>query len=335
PPLRGVINAAGTLDDGIILQQSWERYWSVMQPKVVGTWNLHSLTQTQHLDFFVCFSSAAALLGSPGQSNYAAANAFMDTLMHVRRAEGLPGLSVNWGSWANEGMSAQLENLHQERSASFGLSPLPMDIGWMLLKELIGTQFGDSPVSQVTVIDLDWSRYIPRIPSHARPFLSELSPAFDKSLESNTQPSFVLDLLHIPSREQRKHLEVHVRNVVSNLLGLSLEKLDNNQSLFDLGLNSLMAVDLRRVLEKSIGNKLSSFIVFDNPTVAEMVEHLATEVLQLDCDSKVQSEPTSNEIKASKEESQIEIHLSEFSQQLDELSENDIANLLEEKLNNL
>ncbi|NEQ64894.1 MAG: type I polyketide synthase [Symploca sp. SIO2D2] len=335
PPLRGVINAAGTLDDGIILQQSWERYWSVMQPKVVGTWNLHSLTQTQYLDFFVCFSSAAALLGSPGQSNYAAANAFMDTLMHVRRAEGLPGLSVNWGSWANEGMSAQLENLHQERSASFGLSPLPMDIGWMLLKELIGTQFGDSPVSQVAVIDLDWSRYIPRIPSHARPFLSELSPAFDKSLESNTQPSFVLDLLHIPSREQRKHLEVHVRNVVSNLLGLSLEKLDNNQSLFDLGLDSLMAVDLRRVLEKSIGKKLSSVIVFDNPTVTEMVEHLATEVLQLYCDSKVQSEPTSNEIQASKEESQIEIRLSELSQQLDELSENELANLLEEKLNNL
>src|SRR6266571_316995 len=100
PPLRGIIHAAGVLDDGVLLEQTPERFERVLAPKVRGSWNLHLLTQEMPLDFFVLFSSAASLLGSPGQGNYAAANAFLDALAHHRRMEGRPGVSINWAGWA-------------------------------------------------------------------------------------------------------------------------------------------------------------------------------------------------------------------------------------------
>jgi len=109
-PLRGVVHAAGVLDDGILLQQDWERFTRVMAPKVKGL-NLHILTQKLP-DFFVVFSSAASLLGSPSRK-YAAANAFMDVLAHYRLSLGLPGLSINWGPWGDAGMAASLSSRYQ------------------------------------------------------------------------------------------------------------------------------------------------------------------------------------------------------------------------------
>jgi myxalamid-type polyketide synthase MxaB len=107
-PLRGVVHAAGVLDDGVVDRQTAERFSRVLAPKVYGAWNLHHQTRELPLDFFVLFSSMASVLGSPGQSSYAVANAFLDALAHHRRARGLPGLSINWGPWSEAGMAALL-----------------------------------------------------------------------------------------------------------------------------------------------------------------------------------------------------------------------------------
>src|SRR5205823_6235347 len=100
PPVRGIIHAAGVLDDGVLLQQDWPRFERVLAPKLRGAWNLHQQTRDSKLDFFVLFSSVASLLGSPGQGNYAAANAGLDALAHYRRSLSLPALAINWGQWA-------------------------------------------------------------------------------------------------------------------------------------------------------------------------------------------------------------------------------------------
>ena len=145
PSLRGIIHAAGVLDDGLLLNMSWQQFKQVMTPKVEGVWHLHDLTQEKPLDFFVCFSSITSILGSSGQGNYAAANAFMDGLVHHRRTMGLPGLSINWGPWAEEGMAARLGSQHQNRMLTQGITPIKKEQGLHILANLLAedsTQVG-------------------------------------------------------------------------------------------------------------------------------------------------------------------------------------------------
>src|SRR5699024_2408176 len=111
-PLRGVVHAAGTVDDALLQLLDAQHLRAVMAPKVQGAWNLHTLTGDAELDFFVLFSSAASVLGSPGAANYGAANAFLDALARHRRAEGRPVLSVNWGPWDGLGFYTRSE-LHR------------------------------------------------------------------------------------------------------------------------------------------------------------------------------------------------------------------------------
>ncbi|MBV9708320.1 MAG: SDR family NAD(P)-dependent oxidoreductase, partial [Chloroflexi bacterium] len=139
PPLRGIMHAAAILDDGTLLQLDQSRMLAVMAPKVLGAWHLHRQTRTLSLDFFVCFSSVAGLLGSPGQGNYCAANTFLDTFMHERRAQGLPALSINWGVWAQVGLAAAQAN-RGKRIAFRGLKSFSPKEGFQALEILLTQQ---------------------------------------------------------------------------------------------------------------------------------------------------------------------------------------------------
>ena len=163
-PLRGVVHAAGVLDDGVLIQQTWERFWRVMAPKVAGSWNLHLLTLSQPLDFFICFSSAAAVLGAAGQGNYVAANAFMDGLARLRRAQGLPALSIDWGPWAEIGMASRLAERYP-RSGIGALSPA-------LALEAFGALIECDAV-QATVLSVNWSELASQFNAAAPPPLFE------------------------------------------------------------------------------------------------------------------------------------------------------------------
>ncbi len=159
PPLRGVFHLAGTLDDGILREQSRERFDRVMAAKVHGAWNLHELTRdlSPPLDLFVLFSSAAAILGSPGQGNYASANAFLDALAHHRRGLGLPALSVNWGSWDEVGMAARLKESEGQRWSAAGIGWIGVDQGLATLERLI---LEDRV--QAAVLPIDWPKFFER-----------------------------------------------------------------------------------------------------------------------------------------------------------------------------
>ncbi len=165
----GIFHAAGTLADGTLPRQDWQQFQQVMAAKVAGTWNLHRLTQHHPLDFFVCFSSAAALLGSPGQSNYAAANAFMDALMQHRRQLGFPGLSVNWGTWAGAGMADRLSPAEQTRLKQKGMDAIAPPQGLAVLKSLL-----EQNSSQMGVMAIDWLRFSSQPSAHRSSFWSEM-----------------------------------------------------------------------------------------------------------------------------------------------------------------
>jgi len=150
PPLRGVIHAAGFLDDGILQQQTWERFEKVLAPKVQGAWNLHVLTRNYPLDFFVMFSSVASLLGSAGQANYAAANGFLDALAHTRAQNGQTALSINWGAWRGLGLAAK-RDLEQQLQSK-GMGTINPQQGLEVLEQLlsypaIGRNGGKKPLN--------------------------------------------------------------------------------------------------------------------------------------------------------------------------------------------
>jgi len=286
PTLRGVIHAAGVIDDGILLQQNWERWTKVMAPKLRGSWNLHALTQDLPLDFFVCFSSIAALLGSPGQGNYAAANTFMDALAAHRRSLGLPGLSVNWGAWADVGMAASLESRHQRQMAAQGMSSITPEQGVRLLGELI-----EQGATQVGVLPVNWSQFVQRFPSRAySAVLSELeisavSPEQPQALAA--QSAAILQQLQQATPEERPELLLtYLQERIAQFLKLTAaQRPTPEQSLNELGVDSLMAIEFRGKLKTELGVDLTTEKLIGGNSIqqitSEMLELLASTSLTL------------------------------------------------------
>ena len=272
-PLRGIIHAAGVLDDGVLMQLSWERFCQVLAPKVAGTWNLHRATEHLPLDFFVCFSSIASLLGSPGQGNYAAANAFMDALMHYRRRRGLPGLSINWGPWS-VGMAAELTVNAQAKLAQQGLKRITPQQGVQILATLLeenATQIGVLPVDRSTFKSLSHGKFV------------------DKPQPKQPLPSEEL-------KRDRPLLLEQIRAQVAKVLGFGSPDLVELQENFaDLGMDSLMAVELKNSLQASLGISIPQTLFFDYPTVEGLTNYLAqanpTSVHQAESDSKHEPKP--------------------------------------------
>jgi acyl transferase domain-containing protein/acyl carrier protein len=273
-PIRGIVHAAGVLDDGLLLNQDWGRFRTVMAPKVDGAWNLHTLSRNMALDFFICYSSMASLLGSLGQGNYAAANAFMDALVHHRRALGLPGLGVNWGGWANSGMAAQLDTRVSERWSGLGLELITPELGLDLLEEL-----WQRDSTQVGVQPINWSKFMRQFPPGLQPPLLEAfvqhagTPALTKS-------KFLETLEVTAAGERLTLLQDEVRSQIAAVLGISSpDEIDLRSRLFDLGLDSLMAVELKVRLERALCCVMRPTLVFDYPTVEALVSYFAQEPL--------------------------------------------------------
>ncbi|MEO1682708.1 MAG: SDR family NAD(P)-dependent oxidoreductase [Cyanobacteria bacterium J06631_12] len=278
PPLKGIIHAAGILEDGLLSQLSWEQFSRVMSPKVQGTWNLHRATQTLPLDFFVCFSSMASLIGSPGQANYSAANAFMDALMQHRRAMGLPGLSINWGPWANAGMAAQLNPSAQDRLRARGITPLKSKESFQALEYLL-TQ----PTAQAGYFSIDWSKFTAQLPpSVSLPVLEHIVEQFVSDLSDTAKGASLQgleQLKKIPLADRRRHLIRHIQSEIADVLGYSSpDEIALDQPLADLGVDSLMAVELANQLEHTLGPTIPASFLFEHPTLEGLVAYLTEQM---------------------------------------------------------
>ncbi len=287
PPLRGIIHCAGLLDDGVLLRQEWSRFRRVLAPKVDGAWNLHVLTRDKPLDFFVLFSSAAALFGSSGQSNHAAANAFLDALAHHRRAKGMPALSINWGVWSEIGAAAE-RNVGQ-RLAGQGVGVITPEQGLQLLQHLMA-----APVTQAAALAVDWPRYLQQfVPGSIPTWLSLLSAEKAAALGSgraqdsgpaqeSAVPPFLQQLLAAPTNQRRDMLLNFINDQVIKVIGLASGQLiDVRKPLNELGLDSLMAVELRNLLGAGLDIKrpLPATLVFEYPTIDALTSYLGGEVL--------------------------------------------------------
>ena len=269
-PLRGVIHAAGILDDGLIKNLSWERFQAVLMPKVTGAWNLHLATQNKPLDWFVCFSSIVSVFGAAGQSNYAVANAFMDSLMNYRRRLGLPGLSVNWSIWDEEGMANRLTTQQQQRLTQQGLTAIAPNKGLRVLKQLLQQQ-----ATQTIVFPVDWTTFFAQQPPN--PFFTEVQPQIESQPTHN--PSFLQRLAATPENKRKTLLQEHIRSQIAQVLGYpDSDAIDIQEKFADLGMDSLMAVEFKNNLQTSLGNAVSLTAAFDYPTIELLTDYINGEL---------------------------------------------------------
>ncbi|MDC3985913.1 type I polyketide synthase [Polyangium jinanense] len=276
-PLRGVVHAAGVLDDGLLLQQTPARFRTVMASKVRGALHLHALTRELSLSFFVMYASAAGLLGTPGQGNYAAANTFLDALSHHRRALGLPALSIDWGAFSEAGLAAAQAN-RGERLAAGGVRNLTLDEGLAVLARLL-----ESDHAQIGVVPLDVSRWADLHPAVASSRLwSRLRSTGREGAEAHAEERALLDRLTMAGPAERTALvQAVLRAQVSQVLRIPEERLDLDEPLTSLGMDSLMGLELRHRLEARFGIQLSATLLWRYPTASAIGEHLLEERLRV------------------------------------------------------
>ena len=289
-PLAGIIHTAGILDDGILLQQNWARFSKVLTPKLEGAWHLHTLTEKMPLDFFVCFSSIAGLLGNGGQANYAAANAFLDAFAHHRRIQGLPALSINWDAWSKVGMSARLKQASSQsavvRQDSSTLEIAPAQ-GLQLFAYLL-----QQPSAQIAAISTDGLRTMYDTGS-AFFALLDLDRSSSTAQEQSTprhkvEPTLLEQLQQARPKEREKMLLRHLQSQIAAVLR-SPELPAVHQPFTELGMDSLMSLELRRRLEESLQIQMPATLAFDYPMVDRLAKFL---LIQID----IQSEPDTSAI---------------------------------------
>jgi acyl transferase domain-containing protein/acyl carrier protein len=266
PPLRGIIHAAGVIDDGLLLQQDWERFTGVLAPKVAGAWNLHTLTLGRELDFFVMFSSMAAVVGSIGQGSYAAANAFLDGLAAHRRAQGLSGLSINWGPWAEVGMAASHRGV-REQTRLMGVRTIAPEAGLQILERLLSQR-----VAQIGVMPVDWGEFPSgaAVPSLLADVISQGAHADSAASRGSGRRELLESLFKAAPEERQSMLETYLREQLAQVLGSSASELDVQQPLANLGIDSLMAVELRTRIQTDLSVVLPIENVLEGPSLRRM-----------------------------------------------------------------
>jgi len=279
PPIRGVVHAAGVLQDGLLVQLDAAALMTVLRPKVTGGWLLHRLLEGDPLDFFVLFSSAGSVLGQPGQGNYAAGNAFLDALAHHRQTQRQPALSINWGAWAGEGFADSVGGARlAARLALLGIS----SIAPRRALEVLGRLLGQS-ATQVVAVPVNWKQYWPfHSADSASPLLSELAREATEVTQPAGRASDTRDaLLAAEPAERRQLLQSYLSEQVARALGMSPSRLDVQQPLSELGLDSLMAIELKNRIARDLRVNvpvvkfLQGFSVEE--AVTQVLEQLTTE----------------------------------------------------------
>ncbi|MGZ9234604.1 MAG: SDR family NAD(P)-dependent oxidoreductase, partial [Anaerolineales bacterium] len=314
PPLRGIIHAAGVIDDGILTQQNWTRFEHVLAPKVHGAWHLHTLTQNISLDFFILFSSASSLMGSAGQSNYSTANAFLDQLAHHRRARGLPAMSINWGAWSEVGMAAAM----QPKTAGAQRSPemIAPEDGLHILEQLLVR----NPV-QVGVLPINWNKYSLGLRGRpVPPVLKRLVRIKPKSVETASTINILQDLKDASPERREEMISRHVQQQIVKILGFdTTQSFDSQRALTDLGMDSLMAVELKNKVDADFGINIPVAYFLENATAAALSRKLHDQL-----GNGAHADETTGEDSKSIDSEKAKVLL----ENLDQLSEDDMDLLL-------
>jgi len=325
PPLRGVVHAAGIGHPEKLVELTPETMAEVLRPKVKGAWALHHAVAGKPLDFFVMYSSATHQLGILGQgvAAYSAANAFLDGLAHLRARRGEPGLSICWGPWARVGMAARTGN--DQRLRGFGIEGIEPEQGLRVLGHLLG-----SKRAEAWAISVDWTKLFEADTElRSAPFVSELqlAQAGGESEEVRAVRRALLETLRqAPTRQRRDLMLAHVQQQAMDVMRLdSRDAVDWRRGLFDVGMDSLMALELKNRLQASLGLAIPSTLAFTYPDVHAISGYLVERLFPAAAPADV----------VSAEASEIEHRVVVATTQIQDLDESEIEALLSRKVDSL
>ncbi|MGA8478696.1 MAG: acyltransferase domain-containing protein [Chthoniobacterales bacterium] len=317
-PLRGIIHAAADIKFCPLREMSGDALHAAMRAKVEGSWLLHELSCNLPLDFFVLFSSATALFGASRIGHYAASNQFLDFLAHWRRAAGLPALSVNWGAWEE----IRLLGENRDEVKRFGLKTMPTNLALQALSFL-----ASEGVAQRMVADVAWDVLMQAFETRGRRnFFDHLSvkPVAEQKADA-LGPSWIERLDRIAPEDRRESVLNLVAGETRRVLGLNAEEqLDPDRGLFELGMDSLMSVQLKGRLEKCVGCTLPATLTFTYPTVHALTDFLLDEVLKLSTTGAI-------DVPSGNESSWVQSP----DEDLADLSDDEVKNMLSAELSSL
>jgi len=281
-PLRGIFHCAGIVEDAALLQQDWSKSQRVVATKLEGAAHLHRLTADALLDHFVLFSSVASVFGGPGQANYAAANASLDALAHYRQSRGMAGLSVNWGPWSETGTAVRHGVLQQK--SKMGMGSISTSDGLRALQRMLA---GSLP--QILFAPMDWKKYFAISSAGSgldpnRQLLSELRAARPQKPGTTAQqkksPSWLPQLEAVAASQRQQVLMDLIASRVKATLGIhDTQEIDPAQPLQELGLDSLLSIELRNSLGASLERTLPATLLFNYPTLKALAGFILREVL--------------------------------------------------------
>lgn len=274
-PLKGIFHAAMVIDDALIGNLDPERMTRVLEPKIKGAWNLHELTRDMLLDHFMLYSSVTTYLGNPGQANYVAGNTWLEGLAVLRRAQGLPVTCIGWGPIGDAGYLTRNAAVKDSLASRLGAEPLTTKAALHMLGRALA-----APQSNLAIADFQWSALARLLPSAHGPRFTALSRHGDDAASgAESLDDFRLLIEGKSLAEVRLLVAQLVTQEVAQILAISPERINPARSLHDLGLDSLMGVELALGLEKRFGIQVPAMLLNEGPTVervtARIIERLA------------------------------------------------------------
>ena len=307
--IKGVIHAAGTLEDSLIHNQSYSSLEKVMRPKIQGAWNLYNLVQDYSIDFFISFSSIASVIGSPGQLNYSAANAFLDSFSYFLSKKEISAKVINWGPWEQIGMAAKTENTKGTHNVHFQLNSITTLEGILIFDELLSDKSIQTFIFLVNkkitnqFNDLIYNKT-----------LSQFSKEF-WSLEKDNK--FINEKTSFSKPRNKDQLYNIILEITTKVIGsLSVNTANVNLGFQDLGMDSMMGLQLRNLLTKYFSITLPATLIYKYPTINDLTNHIAKIIFLEENDYK---NDLSNDL------SITELNVDQFSEQ-------ELADLLEKEL---
>jgi acyl transferase domain-containing protein/NADPH:quinone reductase-like Zn-dependent oxidoreductase len=266
PPLTGIFHLAMVLDDALLKDVTRERLEKVMAPKVAGAWNLHRYTRHLPLDHFICMSSAASLVGNPGQSAYVAANAYLDAFAHYRAAQGLVATTINLGLLAETGAASRNNDL-ASMLQGFGIKAFSTDEALQGLRLIM-----EKKNIQIGLYDIDWKIWASVAPKSANSsrFKELVQKTGDDNHISKKQLELINQLTTMSEKEKQDFVEQILAEELAKILGLEPGRVERNRGINFLGVDSVMVVEFTRAINKRVEVSISAVKLLSGLTISQL-----------------------------------------------------------------